>query len=89
MGRNPPLLPRSRRGRVKAAAPSRGEPDQVATVYAWLCRFSADPEQCEDLVSDVLRRSRGAAPACLRSASEATRLQFLSVQAVLRLRGVL
>jgi len=74
---------------VPAGVPARAEADEVSTVYALLCRFAADPAQCEELVVDVLRRSRSAAPACLRSASEATRLQFLAVQSVLRLRGVL
>jgi hypothetical protein len=61
----------------------------AATVYSWLCRFTENPEECERLLVDVLRRSRSAPPACLRSASEATRLQFLTVQSILRLRGVL
>ncbi len=74
---------------MPAGIPTRAEADEVSTVYALLCRFAADPAQCEELVVDVLRRSRSAAPACLRSASEATRLQFLAVQSVLRLRGVL
>ena len=61
----------------------------VATVYAWLCRFTENPADCERLLVEVLRRSRSAPPEFLRSAPETTRLQFLTVQSVLQLRGVL
>jgi hypothetical protein len=61
----------------------------VATVYSWLCRFTENPEECERLLVEVFRRSRSAPPACLPSAAEVTRLQFLTVQSVLRMRGVL
>ena len=65
------------------------EPDVARTVYGWLARLVPDPDDAERLLVEVLRRSRSAPPACLRSASEATLLQFLTVQSVLRLRGVL
>jgi hypothetical protein len=64
-------------------------PDQARTVYSWLCRFTDNPAERERLVVDVLRRSRSAPPASLRSASDTTRLQFLTIESVLRLRGVL
>jgi len=79
MARNAPV------SRVKAAA----SPDDVATVYGWACGLSADPGEAEELVIDVFRRSRGPAPACLRTASDVTRLQFLTIQSVLQARGVL
>jgi hypothetical protein len=58
-------------------------------VYGWLTRLTTDPAEAEQLLVEVLRRSRTTAPTCLRSASDATRLQFLTVSSVLRLRGVL
>jgi hypothetical protein len=61
----------------------------AATVYGWLCRLTPHPQEAEDLLIDVLRRSREPAPACLRAASDVTRLQFLTIQSVLRVRGVL
>ena len=83
-------LPRPRGGphpgRAHGAPPSAVD---VATVYSWLCRFTEDPAECERLLVEVLRRSRTERPACLRTASDATRLKFLTVESVLRLRGVL
>jgi hypothetical protein len=64
-------------------------PDDVRTVYGWLTRLTTDPAETEQLLTDVFRRSRSAPPGFLRSAPAATRLQFLTVQSVLRLRGVL
>jgi hypothetical protein len=64
-------------------------PDDVATVYGWLCRITPHPAEVEDLLIEVVGRSREAAPACLRAASDTTRLQFLTIQSVLRWRGVL
>jgi len=64
-------------------------PDDVATVYGWLCRITADPGETEGLLIEVMRRSREAAPTCMRTAPVATRLQFLTIQSVLRQRGVL
>ena len=89
MARNAPV-PRPRR-RTRTERPAAAEPAaaDVAAVYSWLCRVTENPAECERLLVDVLRRSRAAPPACLRSAAEATRLQFLTVQSVLRLRGVL
>jgi hypothetical protein len=105
MARNTPVpRPRRRTGiaRVEAAAsvgntgsaagaalPGAATPADARTVYSWLCRFTDDPAECERLLVDVLRRSRSAPPACLRSASDATLLQFLTIQSVLRVRGVL
>ena len=64
-------------------------PDDVATVYGWACGLTARPDEAEELVIDVFRRSRAAGPPCLRTASDVTRLQFLTIQSVLRARGVL
>src|SRR3954454_13497791 len=105
MARNAPVpRPRRRPGtaRVEAAAsvgttggaapaplPAAAIPDDARTVYAWLRRFTDAPAECERLLVDILHRSRSAPPASLRSASAATRLQFLTIQGVLRLRGVL
>jgi hypothetical protein len=69
--------------------PEVATPDDARTVYSWLCRFTDDPAECERLLVDVLRRSRAGGPSFLRSASAATRLQFLTIQGVLHLRGVL
>lgn len=105
MARNQPGLPRPRRGahavREKTAASVAGGPagpeasatppvpDDLRTVYGWLTRLGTGPADTERLLTEVLRRSRTAAPACVRTAPEDTRLQFLTVQSVLRLRGVL
>jgi hypothetical protein len=72
-----------------ATLPGAAIPDDARTVYSWLCRFTDDPAECERLLVDVLRRSRSAPPASLRSASAATHLRFLTIQSVLQLRGVL
>jgi hypothetical protein len=95
MGRHGPLLPRPSRAarirRAKAAAPadSPALPDDLSLVYGWLCRISPHPTEVEELLGEVLRRSREAAPVSLRATSAATRLQFLTVQSVLRWRGVI
>jgi hypothetical protein len=64
-------------------------PDDFRTVYGWLSRLTADPAEAEQLLVEILRGSRTAAPACLRTASDVTRLQFFTVSSVLRRRGVL
>jgi hypothetical protein len=64
-------------------------PDDVTTVHGWLRRLAPDAAEAEELLVEVLRRSREPSPACLRSASDVTRLQFLTIQSVLRRRGVL
>jgi len=64
-------------------------PDDLRTVYGWLARLGTDPADIERLLTEILRRSRAAAPPCLRTAPDDTRLRFLTVQSVLRLRGVL
>jgi hypothetical protein len=82
---------------LASAPPARDAPtrqptapwDDAATVYDWLCRLTAQPAEREELLIEVLRRSREASPACLRAASDATRLRFLTIQTVLRRRGVL
>ena len=91
MARNAPLLPRPRRGahRRETAAPSTLAGDDLATVHGWLSRLVPDPAATELLLAEVLRRSRSTGPACLATASETTRLQFLTVSVVLRWRGVL
>jgi hypothetical protein len=71
------------------AAPAAPVPDDTLTVYAWLTRLTTDPAETERLLVEILRRSRSGGPACVRAASDITRLQFLTVQAVLRGRGVL
>jgi hypothetical protein len=73
-----------------ATSPEEPAPrDDVATVHGWLHRLAGDPAEAEELLVEVLRRFRDPAPACLRAASDATRLQFLTIQSVLRLRGVI
>jgi hypothetical protein len=82
---------------VPAAVPvPRAEPaaeqsrdDDVALVHGWLRRLSASVEEAEDLTVAVLTQARRAGPAFLDAASRQTRLQFLTVQAVLGRRGVL
>jgi hypothetical protein len=64
-------------------------PDAVTAVHGWLRRLAPDAAEAEELLVEVLRRSREQSPACLRSASDVTRLQFLTIQSVLRRRGVL
>ena len=91
---------RVRREKASALAAVAAEPvtagpgdpaprDHVATVHGWLQRLVGDPAEAEDLLVEVLRRSREPAPACLRGAPDITRLQFLTIQSVLRLRGVI
>jgi hypothetical protein len=63
--------------------------DDVATVHGWLDRLVGDRAEAEELLIEVLRHFRAPGPACLRAASDATRLQFLTIQSVLRLRGVI
>ena len=89
MAHNAPV-PRSRR-RPRTQHPAAGGPAaaDVATVYSWLCRFTENPAECERLLVDVLRRFRSAPPAFLRTASPSTHLQYLTIESVLRLRGVL
>ena len=89
MARNAQLPRGRRRARTAPALAAPPSAVDVATVYSWLCRFTDDPAECERLLVDVLRRSRSAAPPFLRSAPDATRLQFLTVQSILQLRGVL
>jgi hypothetical protein len=89
MARNAHLPRPRRRARTERAIAAAPVASDVATVYSWLCRFTDNPAECERLLVEVLRRSRDAAPDCLRSASDTTRLQFLTIQSVLRLRGVL
>jgi hypothetical protein len=89
MARNTPVRRPRRRARTERALPAAPSADDIGTVYSWLCRFTENPAECERLLVDVLRRARSAPPACLRSAPEATRLQFLTVQSILQLRGVL
>ena len=103
MARNTPLVPRPRRalrvrrqkasaGVAEPVAAGPGDPaprDDVATVHGWLHRLVGDPAEAEELLVEVLRRSREPAPACLRAAPDVTRLQFLTLQSVLRARGVL
>ena len=91
---------RVRREKASALAAVAAEPvtagpgdpaprDHVATVHGWLQRLVGDPAEAEDLLVEVLRRLREPPPACLRAASDDTRLQFLTIQSVLRLRGVI
>jgi hypothetical protein len=76
-------------GATPAAPSTAPVPDDARIVYGWLSRLSTDPAETERLLVEILRRSRIAAPACLRAATDTTRLQFLTVQSVLQLRGVL
>ena len=64
-------------------------PEDLRTVYGWVNRLAPDPAETEQLLVDILRRSRSGDPACLSAATEVTRLQFRTVSSVLRLRGVL
>src|SRR3954471_12851249 len=78
--------------RVSGAAETSAAPpasDDLRTVYAWLTRLAVDPADTERLLIEIARRSRVAAPSCVRTAPDHTRLKFLTVQSVLRLRGVL
>ena len=65
------------------------EVDDLTTVHRWLRSLASDAAEVEELLVDVLRRSRAPGPACLARAEPQTRLQFLTAQAVLRRRGVL
>jgi hypothetical protein len=95
---------RTRRERTHAAAPVSGvvgvevgaevlpaEPvtDEARTVFGWLSRLTTDPAVAERLLVEILRRAGTGAPAFLRTAPLSTRLQYLTVESVLRLRGVL
>lgn len=63
--------------------------DDARTVYGWLSRLTTDPAETERLTVEILGRARTRAPARLRTAAPRIRLQFLTIQSVLRLRGVL
>jgi hypothetical protein len=89
MARNTDLPRPGRRTRPEPAPRAAVSAVDVATVYAWLCRFTENPAECERLLVDVLRRFRASPPAFLRTASPSTYLQYLTVESVLRLRGVL
>jgi len=105
MARNGPRVPRSRRGAraqregtgsvpgpsAAAVLPydAPAEVDDLTTVHGWLRALASDAAEVEELLVDVLRRSRAPGPACLARAEPQTRLRFLTAQAVLRRRGVL
>jgi hypothetical protein len=105
MARNAPRVPRPRRSlRTRATAPTGSTgtpdarpiaessaplPDDAATVYGWLTRLGTEPAEIEQLLVEIVRLARTSPPACLRGASDETRLQFLTVRSVLRQRGVL
>jgi hypothetical protein len=63
-------------------------PDDVTLVHGWLSRCGTTASEAEELSIVVLRRAREAGPACVAAASRLTRLQYLTVQAVLRQRGI-
>jgi hypothetical protein len=69
-----------------SSAPLR---DDAATVYGWLTRLTTDPAETEQLLIEIVRLARTSPPACLRAASDETRLRFLTVRSILRHRGVL
>src|SRR6478609_3161805 len=73
----------------RAEAPAGQSPDDVALVYAWLRRLTTSVQEAEDLTAAVLTRAGSAGPEFLAAASRQTRLQFLTIQAVLGRRGVL
>jgi hypothetical protein len=77
----PPSVPAPRNG-------AADEPDDVALVLGWLRRLRPPVDDAEELTVSVLRRAREGDPACLATANRRTRLQFLTVQAVLGRRGV-
>ena len=105
MARNSPVprpRRRARSGRAHAAAaiggatPGASDPgttapplDDARIVYGWLARLTTDPAEAERLLVEILGLARSRTPACLRGAPQRTHLQFLTVQSVLRLRGVL
>jgi hypothetical protein len=77
-------------GEAPASVPApraAGEPDDVAVVLGWLRGLSTHEDDAAELTVTVLRRARDGGPACIASASRRTRLQFLTVQAVLGRRG--
>jgi len=82
----------ARNGHRLGLPASAGRPaaaqDDLVLVHTWLHRC-LPPALAEDLAVEVLTRAEGAGPACLAAAPRRTRLQHLSVQAVLRARGVL
>jgi hypothetical protein len=63
--------------------------DDARIVYGWLSRLTTDSADAERLLFEILGRARTGGPACLRTASPSTRLQYLTIESVLRLRGVL
>ena len=69
------------------AAPVDGA-DALTLVHGWLRRCTASIDEAEELTVAVLRRAREAGPDCVVAASPQTRLQFLTVQAVLGRRGI-
>ncbi len=83
--RTPVAVPPS----VSPPAPVPPGPDEVATVCTWLRRCVPEPAVADDLLVEVLRRSSVPGPDCLRAAPPETRLRYLTVQSVLRSRGVL
>ena len=64
-------------------------PEDLRTVHGWVARLAPNPAEAERLLAEILRRYRTGSPACLRAASDGTRLQFETVSSILRLRGVL
>jgi hypothetical protein len=75
---------------VEAAQPADAlaGADDVTLVHGWLRRCTASIDEAEELTIAVLRRAGEAGPDCVAAASRQTRLQFLTVLAVLGQRGI-
>lgn len=72
----------------RARRRSREAQDDLVLVHSWL-RRCLPQQQAEDASVAVLTRRVTPGPACVTAAPRRTRLQFLAVQEVLRVRGVL
>jgi hypothetical protein len=84
MVRNVSWLARPGRSRRRA----RDAQDDLVLVHSWL-RRCLPQQQAEDASVTVLTRVLTPGPDCVAAAPRRTRLQFLAVQEVLRVRGVL
>jgi hypothetical protein len=88
MVRNVSRLALPGRSRRRSRDASDDAQDDLVLVHSWL-RRCLPQQQAEDASVTVLTRVVPPGPACVAAAPRRTRLQFLAVQEVLRVRGIL
>ena len=74
--------------RATSSAVEQSGPDDLALVHGWLSRCGTTPAEAEELSLAVLRSASQVGPACVAAAPRLIRLQYLTVQALLRRRGI-